>query len=290
MSVVATTARARVRAEVTREIMDVARAHLVERGAHDLSLRAVARDLGMAPSGLYRYFAGRDELLTALIIDSYGALGAAAVAADAATPQDDHLRRWAAVTGAIWAWGHEHPQEWALIYGSPVPGYRAPQDTVDAARIVIDALVGVVVSAAAAGRLAPAAQPVTDPGSLRPTIEGVRAVMGEVDDAHVVATVVAFAEIIGLISLHLFGHLENAVDRAELLWDQAMADRAQLIGLRPADQPVPSPVDRLRPADQPVPSPADRLRPNDQQTDRLRPADQPAASPPDRLTSARSTS
>lgn len=245
MSAVATTARARVRAEVTREIMDVARAHLVERGAHDLSLRAVARALGMAPSGLYRYFAGRDELLTALIIDSYGALGAAAVAADAAIPEDDHLQRWAAVTGAIWSWGHEHPREWALIYGSPVPGYRAPQDTVDAARLVIDALIAVVRSAADHGRLAAAAQPVAKPGSLRPTIEGVRAHMAGLEDGHVVATVAAFAEIVGMVSLHLFGHFENAVDPADLLWDQMMADRAHLIGLRPLDRPVRSPDDLL---------------------------------------------
>src|ERR1700712_2445709 len=69
--------RARIRAEMTDEIKTVARRHLASEGAN-LSLRAVARDLGMASSAIYRYFASRDELLTALIIDAYDAVGAAA--------------------------------------------------------------------------------------------------------------------------------------------------------------------------------------------------------------------
>ena len=64
------TARARVRDELTREIKEVARAHLVEKGSAALSLRAVARELGMVSSAVYRYFPSREELLTALIVDA----------------------------------------------------------------------------------------------------------------------------------------------------------------------------------------------------------------------------
>src|ERR1700749_3517654 len=84
------TARERVRAEITREITDVARAQLAADGAAALSLRAVARELGMVSSAVYRYFASRDELLTALIIDGYNALGAAVEQAAAARPRDDY--------------------------------------------------------------------------------------------------------------------------------------------------------------------------------------------------------
>src|ERR1700761_4783195 len=90
------TARERVRAEITREITDVARAQLAADGAAALSLRAVARELGRAPSALSRYSASRDELLTALIIDGYNALGAAVEQADAACPRDDYPGRWRA--------------------------------------------------------------------------------------------------------------------------------------------------------------------------------------------------
>ncbi|HUL46422.1 MAG TPA: helix-turn-helix domain-containing protein, partial [Steroidobacteraceae bacterium] len=83
------TARARARAELTREIKSQARRQLAAEGAQRLSLRAVARDLGMASSALYRYFASRDDLLTALIIDAYGAIGESAERAVAALPRPD---------------------------------------------------------------------------------------------------------------------------------------------------------------------------------------------------------
>src|ERR1700734_4431123 len=88
--------RARVRAEMITEIKTIARRHLETDGAN-LSLRAVARDMGMVSSALYRYFASRDDLLTALILDAYNALGEAAEAADAAVTGRSQLRaRWLA--------------------------------------------------------------------------------------------------------------------------------------------------------------------------------------------------
>src|SRR6516225_9412288 len=97
-------ARARVRAELTREIKDAARRQLAEEGAAALSLRAVARELGMVSSALYRYFPSRDELLTTLIVDAYDALGSAAEAADADCPRDRFAGRWLAVCRAVRRW------------------------------------------------------------------------------------------------------------------------------------------------------------------------------------------
>ena len=228
-----TTARARVRAELTREILDTARRQLAESGAPSLSLRAVARSLDMAPSGLYRYFNGRDDLLTALIIDSYEAVGAAATVANGTVDPGDHLGRWMAVTDAIWAWGHEHPHEWALVYGSPVPGYRAPEETVAAAVIVTGVLTGIVADAAATGRLAPAATRPLPDADLGRNLEGLRPLLGDLDDDHLVVSVQAWSQIFGLVSLDLFGHLEGGVHRPEALWRQIMALNAQLVGLRP---------------------------------------------------------
>jgi AcrR family transcriptional regulator len=228
-----TTARARVRAELTREIIEAARRQLAECGATSLSLRAVARSLDMAPSGLYRYFSGRDDLLTALIIDSYEAVGAAAAVANDTVPAGDHLGRWTAVTDAIWAWGHDHPHEWALVYGSPVPGYRAPEETIAAAVIVIEVLTGIIADAAATGFLAPAvSRPLPDP-ALGRNLEGLRPLLGDLDEDHLVAAVVAWSQIFGLISLDLFGHLEGGVHHPEALWRQIMALNAHLVGLRP---------------------------------------------------------
>src|SRR3954471_8509046 len=93
--------RARVRAEMTEEIKTVARRHLATDGAN-LSLRAVARDIGLASSAVYRYFASRDELLTALIINAYDSVGAAAE--QAAEGVDDPLDRWLALAFAVRDW------------------------------------------------------------------------------------------------------------------------------------------------------------------------------------------
>src|SRR5436305_8683707 len=112
--------RARVRAELTREIAEVARRHLASAGAAALSLRAVAREMGMASSAVYRYFPSRDDLLTTLIVEAYDAIGEAAEAADAAAPAADLRGRLRAVFRATREWALAHPHEYALVYGSPV--------------------------------------------------------------------------------------------------------------------------------------------------------------------------
>jgi AcrR family transcriptional regulator len=122
----AATARERARAELTREIKEEARRQLAVAGVGGLSLRAVASELGMVSSALYRYFPSRDDLLTALIVDAYNALGDAAeqaIAGPAAARE-----RWIAAWHAVRDWARSNPHEYALIYGSPVPGYRAPDD------------------------------------------------------------------------------------------------------------------------------------------------------------------
>ena len=88
----------------------------------------------MVSSAIYRYFPSRDDLLTALIIDGYNAIGEAAEQAEAACPAGDFAGRWRAVGQAIRDWALAHPHEYALVYGSPVPGYRAPEQTIGPAR------------------------------------------------------------------------------------------------------------------------------------------------------------
>jgi AcrR family transcriptional regulator len=226
------TARERVRAEITREITDTARAQLAASGAAALSLRAVARDLGMVSSAIYRYFASRDELLTALIIDGYNAIGAAVENGDASCARDDYRGRWLAGCRAARAWAVAHPHEYALIYGSPVPGYQAPADTIaPAARSAV--VFGQLISDAhAAGQLAPArcGQPVPqelsgDARRLRETV------MPDVPDDVIVAALTAWAGIFGVISFELFGQFHNVVTGTAAYFDHAAGCLARLMGL-----------------------------------------------------------
>lgn len=227
------TARDRARAELTREITAAARRQLAEHGAHQLSLRAVAKELGMVSSAIYRYFPSRDQLLTALIIEAYDALGEAAEAADAAVEPADHRGRWLAVWAAVRAWARAHPHEYALIYGSPVPGYRAPQDTVAPAARVALLLVGLVRAGWAAGTLAPPAGGTPLSPALADQARQLGATIAPELPADLLARIVlAWAQLFGLVNFELFGQLVGSMDPADPFAAYAAEELADYVGLR----------------------------------------------------------
>ncbi|MFE5400254.1 TetR/AcrR family transcriptional regulator [Streptomyces sp. NPDC056580] len=221
-------ARARARTEVTAAIKDAARRQLAEEGAAKLSLRAVARELGMVSSALYRYFPSRDDLLTALIIDAYDSLGEAAEAAHAAVPGADPVRRWTAVCEAVRGWALARPHEYALIYGSPVPGYSAPQTTVPAAARVGLLLIGVVRDAYGAGGLAE----LPLPAELRPEAERLAADLApDLPPETAAALVAAWAQLYGLVGFEVFGQFNRVVEDREAFFRHAATRLAASVGL-----------------------------------------------------------
>jgi AcrR family transcriptional regulator len=258
------TARERARVELTREIRQEARRQLAATGAGGLSLRAVARELGMVSSALYRYYPSRDDLLTALIIDAYDALGevterAVAPAADGATAR----ARWIAGCQAIRVWALSNPHEYALIYGSPVPGYRAPEATIGPASRVPLAFAGVLASAAAAGELAAGAPGDRGAGALggpggagedgtggsadgapakSPAVSGELAAQAvslaaalrrpDVPPDALVRAVIAWTQLFGMISFELFGQFVGSFEPADALFAHAVDRLAAFVGLR----------------------------------------------------------
>lgn len=122
-----TTRRARLRAATIAEIKEAALAQIADVGGPGLSLRGVARAIGMSPAGLYRYYDGRDGLLTELITDAYNAL-ADAVANGVAAGGDDPRSRFVAGIRAYRRWSLDHRNQFLLIFGTPIPGYAAPED------------------------------------------------------------------------------------------------------------------------------------------------------------------
>jgi AcrR family transcriptional regulator len=226
------TARERVRAEITREITDVARAHLAAHGAAALSLRAVARDMEMVSSAIYRYFASRDDLLTALIIDGYNAIGAAVETAEEACDRGEYAGRWLAACRAARAWALGHPHEYALIYGSPVPGYQAPPDTIGPASRAAVIYGRLVSDAYGAGALRPPPCCPPVPASLSEDAGRLRdAVMPGVPDDIAVRALTAWASLFGLISFELFGQFNNVVEDRDTLFDHAAGCLGGLVGL-----------------------------------------------------------
>jgi AcrR family transcriptional regulator len=218
--------RARVRAEMTDEIKNVARRHLATDGAN-LSLRAVARDVGMVSSAVYRYVASRDELLTALIIDAYDALGERA---EAALRPGAFADRYVAVGHAVRDWALAHPHEWALIYGSPVPGYQAPLDTVGPATRVTLLIGRMVRDAYEQGRTVPA-DPLPEP--LAAELAGIGDRVGLESPPDMVAgAIAAWIHVLGAVSAELFGQLNNTVEERRAFFEWQLRGQAALIEAR----------------------------------------------------------
>ncbi|WP_327682399.1 TetR/AcrR family transcriptional regulator [Kitasatospora sp. NBC_00458] len=118
----ADTPRERYRAQVRAEITGHAWEQIATAGASALSLNAIAKQMGMSGPALYRYFTSRDDLITELVREAYRSL-ADTLRTAAATGAD-----LAGLAHALRGWALADPQRYLLIYGTPVPGYRAPED------------------------------------------------------------------------------------------------------------------------------------------------------------------
>jgi len=192
----------RVRQAVLDDIAEEGRRQLDRDGAAGLSLRSVARELGMVSSGIYRYVESREALLTMLIARGYDRLGAAIETTTPATG-DPRARRHAACAG-LRAWARANQAEYALLYGSPVPGYAAPQDTVPPATRVYAALAAPLP---AGGE--PAATP--DPAFAADGERIAATLGGGLTPDQGLALLRAWAGLFGLLSLELFGHTYGVV-------------------------------------------------------------------------------
>lgn len=186
------------------QIIELGRRHLVDHGAAGLSLRAIARDLGMVSSAVYRYVSSRDELLTLLLVDAYSDLADAVDRGRDAVPDvwsDDVV----AIAHATRAWAIAHPASWALLYGSPVPGYHAPAErTVVPGTRVVGALFDAVAVGIATGDIMLTNNPAPQPMSS--DFKRLRHQFGFPGDDPVVAKCFAiWAGVVGAISLEVFG-------------------------------------------------------------------------------------
>ncbi|MGO9557935.1 MAG: TetR/AcrR family transcriptional regulator [Acidimicrobiales bacterium] len=225
--------RARLRAELTEQILATARRHLAASGAAALSLRAVARELQMAPSALYRYFPSRDDLLTSLIIEAYDAIGEAVEASSASFPPRDIEARFRAACNAVRTFAKVRPHEYSLIYGSPVPGYMAPEATVPAAARVPLVLAGLLREASEAGLLEPtpgATGPL--PPSTRSDLEAViELAFPDLAPEVLARGILVWVELFGLVSFELYGHLVGSVEDTDAFFGWSVDSMARYVGL-----------------------------------------------------------
>jgi AcrR family transcriptional regulator len=225
-----------VRDALTRQIVVTANEMLAQHGAGQLSVRAVARSLGMASSAIYRYVPSRDALITLLIVEAYNSLGDHVESSHTELGPASVGERWRTIGRATRAWALDQPHRYALIYGSPVPGYAAPEITIEPAtrlpRLMIGLLADQAVELPEPGRAVP--------GELaerfRLALGPLRAMVpASVPDELVLRALMGWTQLFGVISFELFGHLRNVIsDDPELrreLFDLEMDRVSAWIGL-----------------------------------------------------------
>ena len=209
--------REQSRARTMAAILAAAREEIATRGGGGLSMRAVAREVGMVSSAVYRYFPTREALLTAMILESYEGLAAALAEVRARRPD----LRWVALGTALRDWAIDRPHEFQLIYGTPIPGYVAPPETIPAAAAV----------AAPFLEVAKGAEP---PPFARPALVRQMSTVAEVTDGSGVAAAAVIAELValvGLVTLELGGHLVGSADPADELFGALLRRQVDTLGL-----------------------------------------------------------
>lgn len=199
-------------------ILAAAREEVSERGGVGLSMRAIARQVGLVSSAVYRHFPSRDALLAAMIIQSYQDLDRALSVVEPATG----AAGWCELAQAFRRWARTRPAEFQLIYGTPIHGFTAPEETIPAAAAVARHFIDVgacrPVSAFASTALtdqlrrASSQIPHTDPS-------GLAAVMAEL------------AGLVGFVNLELAGHFVGTADPGDLLYEAVIGRGVDTLGL-----------------------------------------------------------
>lgn len=229
------TARQRARAEVTAEIVQAARLQLAAEGAASISLRAIARDLGMPSSAIHRYFATREALITRLIVEAYDSIGAATEESQQGVATDDLMGRFGAACRAIRGWSVAHPHEYSLVFGSPIPDYEAPEETVQSAARVPGVLGAIMLDAVKRRTRGPRREvPLSDAGrrALTPALE---LFAHEVPAERMQAGLMVWMGIFGTLSFELYGHHYGAIGQnpedREAYFESCIAAWAQQLGI-----------------------------------------------------------
>jgi AcrR family transcriptional regulator len=231
--------RERLHTEMKEEIKAIARQQMALEGNEALSLRAIARQMEVTAPALYRYFASRDELITALILDAFNGLGDALETADGAVQTEQgqaaYGPRLQRVLFAYRDWALTHPTDFALIYGTPIVGYVAPAPlTAAASERSIAVIIRVLTEAFAAGAL-------TIPSEVQqipPTVQSaIVALVVEHNYPTAVepfyAGVIAWSRCHGLVMLELFGHITPVVGDTSALYEAEVTTLLARLGLSP---------------------------------------------------------
>lgn len=228
-----TARRERLRAETTAEIKEVALALMASGGPDAITLRAIAREMGMTANAIYGYFATRDDLVTALILDVYTALADAVDRAWESTSAEDPATRIRVWAEAFRGWALANPQGFRLIYGDPVPGYQAPDGGAapDAARRVC---IGLAALAAAAW---PHAEHLHADSEFQwsdfdaDLLDKLRPVFPDLPPAGVALALRIWGHLHGLVTLEIYDHLGKQTISPDKLFQEELTQLLRVLAI-----------------------------------------------------------
>ncbi|MGF6886088.1 AcrR family transcriptional regulator [Nocardia sp. GAS34] len=218
------------RAETTAEIKDTALRLMAANGPGAITLRAIAREMGMTANAVYSYFPTRDDLVTALIRDVYDDLADALQAARDSRPSDDPTGRTMAWAKAFRSWSLANTEGFRLIYGDPIPGYRPPEGgpAPEAEQRVCAILTGLAAAA-------PAPDPSTDEfawGDFDPgLVTEVRALFPDLSPAMLAMALRMWGRLHGLVSLEILGHMRTLTTEPDKLYHSEVEEMIRGLGL-----------------------------------------------------------
>jgi len=188
-------------------IIDAAWQQIANKGAAALSLRAIARSLGITAPAIYNYFPRRDDLVTALVIEAFTSFGDSQIEARDAVSSEDLVGRFQAIGIAYRRWALNHPQRYNLIFGTPIPGYEAPMDQVFPSAVrSLSALVSVVEAFRQQSRLSADSFPEIDSEYEMQFVQW-KNYGGEVDILSLSVSMLIWCRVHGLVSLELSRHI-----------------------------------------------------------------------------------
>jgi AcrR family transcriptional regulator len=205
----ALTRRERLREATREEIISTAWKQIGEQGVVSLSLRAIAREMGITAPGLYRYYASRDDLVTVLIVEAFNSFSLALETSRDACGQDDHAVRFRAVCRAYFQWALSNPQKYALIFGTPVPGYVLDERAGPAAQRGFLVLQSVIGEAHTAGKISGDAVTIRLPAALKSQYEVLKKYGMPYTPVVTHLALSTWSMIHGMTSLYLYGYLSG---------------------------------------------------------------------------------
>jgi AcrR family transcriptional regulator len=234
----ATTRRERARVATSAEIVTTARRLLIESGPQGVTLRAIAREMGMTAPGLYRYVNSHEDLMTWLIASLFDeATGCLEAARDAAEPDDVGVKMLA-VCRAFRRWALANPAELALVFGSPVPGFSAPEEgsTEEAARRFCGVFLALFVELWQRQPFPVRAEAEIDPG-LRSALKAWVPVELDLPAGMLELFLRCWMRLYGAVTMEGFGQLAFALEDAEPLFELELADLGEMLGVGDAYSP-----------------------------------------------------